>query len=93
MKPLADWLGWWIETHCACGHMALVPVRMLVDQLGGHVPLSSVRDWLKCSHCGLRPTSTDMTDDPSGMRGYKGLPQPAQIASTGSLAWFWYFPL
>ena len=33
MKILADWLGWWIETHCACGHMALVPVRMLVDQL------------------------------------------------------------
>ena len=43
MKLLVDWLGWWIETHCTCGHMALVPVRMLVDQVGGHVPLSSVR--------------------------------------------------
>jgi len=55
MKLLADWLGWWIETHCTCGHLALVPVRMLVDQLGGAAPLDAVRGRLRCSKCGLLP--------------------------------------
>lgn len=53
-----------------------IPVRMLVDQLGDAVPLDAVRGRLRCSKCGLRPTSTEMTDDPSGMRDYQGLPQP-----------------
>jgi hypothetical protein len=76
MNRLGDWMGWWIETRCTCGHLALIPARMLADQLGGAVQLDAVRDRLRCSKCGLRPTSTEMTDDPSGMRGYKGLPQP-----------------
>ena len=76
MKLLGDWMGWWIETRCTCGHLALIPVRMLADQLGGAVPLDAVRDRLRCSKCGLLPTSTEMTDDPAGMRGYQGLPQP-----------------
>jgi TPR repeat protein len=32
MKRLGDWMGWWIKPRRTCGHLALVPVRMLADQ-------------------------------------------------------------
>ncbi len=71
------------RTRCARarGALRIAPpatfrAREAVDQLGGAVPLDTIRDRLRCSKCGLRPTSTEMTDDPAGMRGYQGLPQP-----------------
>ncbi len=73
---LADLAPWWLETHCACGRVAFLPLRKLAGDLGWRTPLGSILPRLRCTRCRADPASVDMIDDPqtemSGAGGGKG---------------------